>query len=287
MLLFLSGERSDEYATNLADYWDVTIPNRQVYALDYNEEKADRLAYSFLNAVMSNITSDTGEEDPIIIFSAPGLWFLDDREGFDLEIMFETLGGVLLTDNRYSYKEISEREKYPSYQKESYLELPSITENLQETSRIILSHLEYGESRGKSIAEVSHKGFYGEVLGSPRTIFVSENPHDDGDLINDLNFVCQLKKHLIPSHRNHIGVVALDSVTDMQEAAPFSAYVAIGSSAYKFIDKYMDADIVKAGIPNHRGIKNWDNPEDIFKKFARLTSNVVESGERKTSLLHL
>lgn len=287
MMLFLSGERSDEYATALAEYWDLSGLDRQIFLLDSREDKADRLVYSFLNSIMSNVQSDLGEPDPIIIFSAPDLWFLSDREGFGAETMFETLGGVLLTDDRYTYSEISEREKYPSYQKESYLSLPSLSSNIEDLSSIVMSHLEYGESRGKSIAEISRKGYYGEVLSSPRTIFVSENPHDDGELISDVNFIYQIKKHLIPSHRNHVGVVALDAVTDMQEAAPFSAYVAIGSSAYKFIDKYMDADIVKAGIPHPRGIKDWSDPEAVFKRFARLTSNVVESGERKTSLLHL
>ena len=190
-----------------------------------------------------------------------------------------------MTEEDHLYENINTREKLPSYQRASYTSVPvSSTDNYL---KFIQSHLEYGKMRGRQVFSASKGGYFGEVLGAPRTIFVSDCAHDDSSFFSDVSTALNIRQHLVSSHGNHIGVSALDVVTDIQEMYPFSGYVAIGSDAYNFISKYMDDDIIKAGIPHPKGIKDWSDRDKVYSRFAKLTANVVESGTRKTSLLSL
>ena len=282
MLLFLQGEDSKERFEFLKTGLEKRYKGKEILHLDSGEPKSAR----YLMSLLGQYSGFLGDEDNefILVLTSPDKWLLNDPS---ITILFETLGGVVFTDDSYAFGTIKEREKYPSFMKERYTSFPQ--DDLDEYTRLIGTHLEYAHDRAKAIHGIVGEGYYGEVTGSPRTIFVSEYAHDDEDGLfrQDVSFVLMIKEQLIDEHANHVGVVSLDKVSDLQEVFPFSGYVALGSRAYEFIQKYVDEDIVKAGVPSPSGIKDWTNQESIVKKFARLVSNVVESGERKTSYLQL
>lgn len=282
MILFLLGHDSKEKWDKVEKALRVRYPKQEIIHLDAEDPKADRTLLSLLGQCSGFLGDDTYEF--IVVFTSKTRWFLDDPS---LATMFETLGGVVFTDSTYSFGTIKERERQPSIMKENYDAFP--IEDLEGYSNFIGTHLEYNHDRARSIHEITGEGYYGEVSSSPRTVFVSEYAHDDEDGLfrHDVDFVLMLKDYLLPEHGNHVGVVALDKASDIQEVFPFSGYVALGSKAYEFIKLYMDEEIVKAGIPSPSGLKDWDNKEEILKKFARLVANVVESGTRKTSYLQL
>lgn len=292
MLIFLSGEGSQEEAKTLADEFGVFYKDALVYCIDEDEENATRTAISFFNAYTSNLQDM--DDRIVLIFSSRGEWFLERSDTYGLDMVFETLGGVMFTDGRFSYDSVDSREAYRSFQREAYTNFPRGTR--KQHADFVWSYGLYGEDRARSLIELAHDGYVGEVMGNPKTIFVlpttsevDDDPEDQDMLLRYVNFVLGVRQYMVPEHGNHIGIVTANTVSDIQEAFPYSVFVAIGSFAWEFIQKYIDEDILKAAIPDPKGLRSadWDFPEDTMRKFARLVENVVESQRRVTSLLQL
>lgn len=291
MFLFLLGDDSKQVGQRLLK--ELKSRGREAYHLDRGDNHSDHLLSHIFDL---NLRISDNYLSRVDIFTSPDLWFLGDRTPLKMETYFESVGGVLMTSDPSPYESIRSREKLPSYQRATYSPVASAPSDV--FYNFFSGHLEYGCQRWLRLycasddeeQDMSVGGYFGEVLGSPKTIFVSDREQGDPDFIHeDVSFALSLREYLTPSHGNHIGVCSIDSISAVQEVHPYSGYVAIGSNAYEQLSMTLDADIVRAGIPHPRGIKRLtsENESEILSRFAKLASRVVESGQRKTSLLDL
>ena len=291
MFLFLLGDDSKQVGQRLLK--ELKSRGRQAYHLDKEDRNSDHLLIQIFEL---NFLVPDNYLSRVDIFTSSDLWFLKDRSPLRLETYFESMGGVLMTSDSTPYESVRSREKLPSYQRATYSPVVSAPSDV--FYNFFSGHLEYGRQRWYRLScitdsedqEKSVGGYFGEVLGSPKTIFVSDRKQSDPDFRNeDVRFALNLREYLIPSHGNHIGVCSIDVISTIQEIYPYSGYVAVGSDAYEQVSKALDEDIVRAGIPHPKGIKKItsENEFEILSRFAKLASRVVESGQRKTSLLDL